>query len=134
VAARFYVDEDLSNAFAAELRRLGHDVLHTRDAGNRRAIDPRQLAFAVREDRSLVTANFADFRMLHEAWLIWSGHWPQPVGHPGILVVPNENLSRPTALALFVDAFVGQIGDNGLRTRLFRYRDAVGWTDFTAVR
>ena len=51
--ARFYSNENVPMQVVLELRRLGHDVLTTLDAGkaNSAVPDPEVLAFAVAEGR-----------------------------------------------------------------------------------
>ena len=39
---RLYLDHDVDVAFAARLRRLGHDVLTTREVGHTEALDEQQ--------------------------------------------------------------------------------------------
>ncbi|HTQ40869.1 MAG TPA: DUF5615 family PIN-like protein [Pirellulales bacterium] len=60
---RFHLDESVSSAVAAGLRRRGIAVTTTSDAGLRHANDEEQLAFALREGRVLVTHD-ADFLVL----------------------------------------------------------------------
>lgn len=66
--ARLYTNENLPVQVAEELRRLGHDVLTTQEAGNAgQAIpDPAVLAFAVQDSRALVTLNRRHFIRLHQ--------------------------------------------------------------------
>lgn len=102
---RLYLDEDLANELTAALRQRGHDAVHTREVGNKGRTDPRQLAFAVHHGRILITANYRDFRMLHDAWVVWSD---RRVGlglalHHGIPMVPNPNAATPLATARLVD-------------------------------
>lgn len=61
---RFYLDEDLSPAVAAALRRRGIDALDAHEAGNLGLTDAEQLAFAARVRRCLVTGNARDFVQL----------------------------------------------------------------------
>jgi len=58
---RFYLDEDLSPAIAAALRRHGIDALDAHEASNEGLTDEEQLAFATRLRRCLVTGNTRDF-------------------------------------------------------------------------
>lgn len=136
VPHRFYIDEDLSDDLADRLRALGFDALHAREAGNRGAIDPRQLAIAARTRRVLVTANFAHFRMLHEAWLVWSGDngGGRLGSHQGIAVVPNENSITPRMMLDALVGFAEGFRAEEVRNRLLRYRPVPGWQDLSAVR
>ena len=100
-----YLDEDLFIDLGLSLPAQRFEALHTREAGLDGQSDPKQLAFAMRQGRVLVTANPSDFQMLHEAWLVWgelwddSGHRP----HPGILVVPNPNGMTIEAMTTLID-------------------------------
>ena len=51
-AARLYLDEDVHAAVASGLRRRGHDVLTTVEAGRSGATDLEQLSFAASEERA----------------------------------------------------------------------------------
>jgi hypothetical protein len=81
--ADLYADEDFSHPVVEELRRLGHDVLTARDAGqaNQRIPDPQVLAFAVQHGRALVTFNRRHFVRLH-------GESPN---HAGIIVCTRDD-------------------------------------------
>ena len=100
-----YVDEDVTEDISPLLRTRGHDALTTTEAGNKGFKDPRQLAFAARSGRVLITANRFDFVMLHEAWLRWSKEWDAEARavHPGILVVPSGSGRLAEQLADEVD-------------------------------
>ncbi len=65
--ARLYADEDFSYPTVEELRRLGHDVLTAQEAGegNRGRMDNEVLAFAVVQERAVVTFNRRHFVRLH---------------------------------------------------------------------
>jgi hypothetical protein len=76
--ARLYTNENFPLPVVQELRRLGHDVLTTADAGRSgQSIPDREvLAFATEEARALVTLNRRDFFRLHLA---------DPL-HPGLVL------------------------------------------------
>lgn len=65
--ARLYANENFPLPVVAELRRLGHDVLTTHDAGKaERAIpDEEVLAFAHQQGRMVLTLNRKHFIALH---------------------------------------------------------------------
>lgn len=65
---RLYLDHDVDVAFAERLRRLGHDVLTTREVGRTESLDEQQLVFATHERRVFLTHNRRDFRRLHRQW------------------------------------------------------------------
>ena len=66
--ARFYSNENIAAQLLSELRRLGHDVLTTFEAGNANAAlpDAEVLAFAVAQGRILLTNNRRHFLRLHQ--------------------------------------------------------------------
>lgn len=65
--ARFYSNENIALPVVVELRRLGHDVLTSLDAGNANASvpDAEVLAFAASGDRILLSHNRRHFLQLH---------------------------------------------------------------------
>ena len=65
--ARFYSNENIAFPVVTELRRLGHDVLTSLDAGKANAAvpDPEVLAFASAENRILLSHNRRHFLDLH---------------------------------------------------------------------
>lgn len=77
--ARFYTNENTPFQVVTELRRLGHDVLTSLDAGNANAAVPDAdvLAFAAAEQRILLTYNRRHFLRLHQH---------RTTGHSGIVL------------------------------------------------
>jgi predicted nuclease of predicted toxin-antitoxin system len=65
--ASFYADEQFPFQVTELLRNLGHDVLTVQEAGNanQRILDDQVLAFAVGQERSILTINRIDFIRLH---------------------------------------------------------------------
>jgi Domain of unknown function (DUF5615) len=65
--ARFYSNENVALQVVLELRRLGHDVLTSFDAGKANAAvpDSEVLGFAVAEERILLSNNRRHFLELH---------------------------------------------------------------------
>jgi predicted nuclease of predicted toxin-antitoxin system len=65
--ARLYSNENIPRPVVAELRRLGHDVLTSPEAGTANAAvpDSEVLAFAVAENRILLSHNRRHFLGLH---------------------------------------------------------------------
>ena len=76
--ARLYANENFPLPVVVELRRSGHDVLTTQEAGKAKQAVPDQevLAFASAEGRAVLTLNRKHFVRLHDA---------QP-GHAGVIV------------------------------------------------
>lgn len=65
--ARLYTNENFPRPSVEALRELGHDVLTTAEAGkaDQRIPDEEVLAFAMENERILVTFNRKDFIRLH---------------------------------------------------------------------
>ena len=65
--ASFYADEQFPVQVTELLRNLGHDVLTVQEAGNanQRIPDEQVLAFAVSQERAILTINRIDFIRLH---------------------------------------------------------------------
>ncbi|MCA6541946.1 MAG: DUF5615 family PIN-like protein [Pseudanabaena sp. M065S1SP2A07QC] len=65
--ASFYADEQFPVQVTELLRNLGHHVLTVQQAGNanQRIPDDQVLAFAVGQERSILTINRIDFIRLH---------------------------------------------------------------------
>ncbi|QSJ14296.1 DUF5615 family PIN-like protein [Nostoc sp. UHCC 0702] len=80
--ARFYADEQFPFPVVQLLRTLGHDVLTVQEAGNAyQAIsDEEVLAFAISQERSILTINRDDFIRLHR----------RNSNHFGIIVCTNN--------------------------------------------
>jgi hypothetical protein len=82
---RVYFDHDSSRtALARALTRRGVDCLTSLAAGNDRAADDEQLAFATQENRVVLTSNQGDFAELHSRWL------SAGKTHAGIVVMPQS--------------------------------------------
>ena len=66
--ARFYSNENIPAQVVSELRRLGHEVLTSLEAGNANAAVPDHevLAFARSEHRILLSHNRRHFFRLHQ--------------------------------------------------------------------
>lgn len=83
--ARLYADEQFPHIVVRLLRDLGHDVLTVQEAGkaNQKIPDEAVLAFAISENRAILTVNRADFIRLHRS----------QSNHLGIIVC-TEDLNR----------------------------------------
>jgi hypothetical protein len=66
--ARFYSNENVALQVVVELRKMGHDVLTSLDAGKANAAvpDAEVLAFAAAEGRILLSYNRRHFLQLHQ--------------------------------------------------------------------
>jgi predicted nuclease of predicted toxin-antitoxin system len=65
---RLYLDEDVNVLVADLLKARGFDALTVRDAGQLQASDEEQFAYAVSQERTLVTHNRSDFEELIQAY------------------------------------------------------------------
>ena len=68
--ARLYSNEHFFYAAVEELQKLGHDVLTTKAAekANKGISDEAVLAFAIAEQRAVLTFNYGHFKRLHRAF------------------------------------------------------------------
>jgi hypothetical protein len=83
--ARLYADEQFPRIVVKLLRDIDHDILIVQEAGkaNQRIPDEEVLAFAISDNRAVLTINRSDFIRLHNS---------QP-NHAGIIVC-TEDLDR----------------------------------------
>jgi predicted nuclease of predicted toxin-antitoxin system len=97
--ARLYADEQFPRLASELLRNLGHDVLTVQEAGNANLgiPDDRVLAFAVANNRAIVTLNRKDFMRLH---MVNSEHF-------GIIVCTNDR--DRTQLANQIDRAIAEL-------------------------
>lgn len=81
--ARLYADEQFPHEVSQLLSTMGHDVLTVQEAGNANFGIPDEavLAFAIGDNRAVLTLNRYDFIRLHRL---------QPE-HAGIIVCTNDN-------------------------------------------
>ncbi|MGO9915304.1 MAG: DUF5615 family PIN-like protein [Isosphaeraceae bacterium] len=91
---RVLVDENMSSSrLARRLQTAGHDIVLATDVGLVSVRDARVLAWAVIQNRPVLTRDHEDFAALHDLVMVAGGH------HPGILVVrfdsdPHHNLTE----------------------------------------
>jgi len=80
--ARLYANENFPLPVVNELRRLGHDVLTTHEAGRsgKAVPDTEVVAFAISESRAVVAINRRDFVRLHRL----------SADHEGIIVCSED--------------------------------------------
>ncbi len=64
-----YFDEDVANEIVENLRHRGFDVLCARDTQRLSLTDEAQSAFAITQQRAIVTHNRCDFEKLHKHYL-----------------------------------------------------------------
>ncbi|MEH2441392.1 DUF5615 family PIN-like protein [Nostoc sp.] len=80
--ARLYADEMFPRKVSELLRTMGHDVLTVQEAGNANLGIPDEevLAFAIADNRTVITLNRQDFIKLHRS----------SPKHLGIIVCTND--------------------------------------------
>ena len=105
---RFYANENLAAELVNELRRLGYDVLTSREAGNANqgVPDNEVLSTAAVDGRCVVTFNRDDFLALHH----------QGMEHGGIVVCKDD----PDRIGLAKVLHEYLVTQQSLRNRLIR--------------
>jgi hypothetical protein len=66
---KLFLDEDIHTGLSHALRQRGFDVVHAQDLKRKGRSDSEQLAFAVQEERCLMTFNVRDFVNLHNQYV-----------------------------------------------------------------
>ena len=84
-AVTLFLDEDVHEELATALRRQGTDAVNAHECGRKEAKDAEQLAFAVSQQRALMTFNIADFEALADEY------FGQGKPHFGIIVSPQRS-------------------------------------------
>jgi predicted nuclease of predicted toxin-antitoxin system len=89
--ASLYSNENFPKRVVEELRRLGHDVLTSYEAGraNQKIPDDQVLEYAISQNRAVLTLNRVDFIRLHQQ---------APGAHAGIIVCTRDD-ANPQAFA-----------------------------------
>ncbi|MBI4684492.1 MAG: DUF5615 family PIN-like protein [Nitrospirae bacterium] len=91
---RLYLDEMIPVDLTLILKQYNYDILSAKDAGMLGKSDLEQLAFAVSQNRAILTFNIGDFTRLHKSWLIESKL------HKGIIVSPEIKITELIRLTL----------------------------------
>lgn len=86
--ARIYADEHFPRQIVQNLCCLGHDVVTVQQAGNAGLPDEEVLAFAIVENRAVLTVNRRDFFQLHKL---------QPDHYGIIACTRDDDIARLTA-------------------------------------
>jgi predicted nuclease of predicted toxin-antitoxin system len=109
--ARLYADEQFPRIISELLRTMGHDVLTVQEAGNANLSIPDEdvLAFAIDDNRAVITLNRQDFIRLHR---ISSQHF-------GIIVCTND-IDRPRMATRIDKAIASQESLKGKLIRIVR--------------
>jgi hypothetical protein len=125
----FYLDENFPVEVASHLRQHGHIATTAIEESRQGVSDPFQLLYAAERGWALVTHNRDDFRMLHEAWLLWSRRWGVQERHAGILVL---RVPARRAVSDIVDALktLADDSDSSFDGMLYVWHAATGWVRF----
>lgn len=109
--ARLYADEQFPRFVSELLRTMGHDVLTVQEAGNDNLGIPDEdvLAFAIRDNRAVVTLNRQDFIRLHRS----------NSEHFGIIVSTND-INRERMATRSDEAIAAQESLEGKLIRVVR--------------
>lgn len=101
--ARIYSNENFPKRVVEELRRLGHDVVTSFEAGraNQKVPDEDVLAFATEQQRAVLTLNRFDFIRLHGG---------TQGAHGGIIVCTRDDFD-PAAFASRIDTAITAAGN-----------------------
>lgn len=99
-----YFDEDIANEIVENLRHRGFDVLCARDTQRLSLTDEAQLAFAVAQQRAIVTHNRQDFEKLHKHCL------ENRLPHWGIIIAKRRRDSAVIVrkLLTLLDSFTAE--------------------------
>lgn len=124
-----YLDENVSTLVAGELESRGHVVTTTRGERRLGAPDPHQFLHAAERNWTIVTHDGRHFRLLHDAWLLWSYRWGTRQAHAGILVLQDFKGQTPADVA---DAITTLLANPAtlLQTALYDWRHSTGWVRF----
>jgi len=83
---QLYLDDDsVDSILIRMLIAAGHDLLTPAAAGIDWTEDPIHLMRSILMNRSLLTRNYEDFKLLHDLVLLSGGHLP------GILIIRKDN-------------------------------------------
>lgn len=97
---KLLIDEDVHSALSSALRKRGFDAIHVQELDRKGRSDNDQLAFASRQQRSLLSFNVKDFVLLHNRYV------HEEKNHSGIVV------SKQVALSLTLKRVLRLLQDN----------------------
>jgi len=109
--ARLYADEQFPRIVVKLLHELGHDILTAQEAGkaNQRIPDEDVLAYAIADNRTVLTINRSDFIRLHNL----------QTNHAGIIVC-TEDLNRQRLANQINEAIANTVDLNSQLIRINR--------------
>lgn len=114
MTVKLYLDEDITAAshLAATLRQRGFDVISTVEAGNRTTDDRSQFAYAIAEQRVLLTFNIRDFVPIAEEFYASGQEFP------GLIVSPHLQGHRFDYLLKLVLNLLNQVDEASMRNTI----------------
>lgn len=128
MAARFYLDENVSERVADHLISLGLAATSASRLGHKGRSDPEQVVIAADLDRIFVTYDASDF-LLHDAWRTWPATWglSSEPEHAGILIMyPGKGITA----ADIADSISQLVSKNvEFRNRLYGWSTQRGWVE-----
>jgi hypothetical protein len=127
--ASIYFDENMSLLLEMLLRVRGYAVFSTVSERRLGSPDPHQLLFAAEHGWILVTHNRRDYRLLHDAWHLWSHAWNTNRRHSGILVLDQVPGQPVEEMAELIHELVHDASAS-LSNGLYDWRLATGWRRF----
>ena len=105
---RVLIDENMSSRrLAVRLQTAGHDIVFAADVGLASVSDARVMAWAVAQNRPVLTRDHEDFAALHDLVIAVGGH------HPGILVVRFDNDPRHNLTERAIATAIGNLESSG---------------------
>ncbi len=106
---RILIDENMSSRrLVTRLQSTGQDVVLATDVGLGSIADARVLAWAVAQDRAVLTRDHEDFAALHDLVVSVGGH------HAGILVVRFDNDPRHNLTERDITTALGNLASSGV--------------------
>ena len=122
---RLYFDHNVSHDVGPFLWPLGHDFVFSRDEGSSTLTDDALLLLSVQTNRTFVTHNRRDFRLLHDAWMTWPAAFGMALpSHPGIIVLDQ---APPAVLAQALADFLSAASLEQLADAILWWHRRDGW-------
>lgn len=131
--AAFYLDENVAVAIAPALRALGHMATTAEEERRLGASDSIQLLHAADRSWTLITHNRRDYRLLHDAWLLWTNAWNVDRHHTGIIIIEQRPAQPASEIAALIHEFVRDL-QTPIGNTLYDWRLAFGWARFPAFQ
>ena len=131
------LDEDVRPKLGEILRQRGYDAVHVLDAGGTGKSDAEQLAYAVSQQRTILTHNIRHFRLLNQRY---DEEGRQHFGIPLSAQVPLRDLLRRVVrfLARFrghnSDLLTPERRDSKLSCRLTSHNSRLGFSTQPQLR